>query len=291
VLEISDTVRSFFDNYTLFKWQKRANGVGSWADIAGTSGSVTPQVINSSYQFVRTYTIPPTQTLAANVGDQYRLVIASTPFNLDNVDCAYSDPTVISVDILTDCGPVLSTDLLSVSGILNNGFAKINWVTSKEEQPVYFELERSNDGLSFVRITTLQGLNNGQVTNYYSFEDPQQVEGKKWYRLVMISDKGTKKYSRVVQLNVNGSDFEIESLINPFSDQLRFNLVTTKSSKITVDIISLQGKVVKRGSYIVNAGSNNIRVPDTDVLASGIYTLRIQKGEKIINRKVMKRNN
>jgi len=189
-----------------------------------------------------------------------------------------------------NCGVVLKTDLLSFNGNLQNNFSVLSWSTSTEEEVVYFELQRSDDNNSFTTIATINGKGNGP-TNYYSFTDPQLVQDKKWYRLILTNTKGYKKYSHIIQLSITPLDFEIDNVINPFNDQLSFNIVTSKSSKVNVELMDMQGKVTRSNSYLVYAGVNSLRLDNTGVLAPGIYTLRIQNNDKVISKKVMKNNN
>ena len=53
----------------------------------------------------------------------------------------------------------------------------------------------------------------------------------------------------------------------------------------------MQGKIVKSNSFLVYPGTNSLRIPDTDVLATGIYSLRIQNNDKIISKKIIKNSN
>lgn len=284
VITIRDTISSYFNNYTTYKWQRSTNGGSSWNDITGVT------TLPDTNYYITSYTIPYTNATLANNNDRYRVVVATTAANLTDPNCNISDGVTITLTVL-NCGIPLSTNLLSFNGKLMNNYAVLSWSTAREDEPVSFELERSADGITFTKITTIAGINNGQAANYYSYTDPQLVMSKNWYRLVMINNKGSKKYSQVIQLNIQSGDFDIENVANPFSSQLMFNVSTNKSAKVNVELINMQGKIVKSNSYLVHAGTNSLRLEDTDVLASGIYTLRIQKEDKIINKKVMKQNN
>jgi hypothetical protein len=100
-LTIRDTVRSYYNTYKYYKWQ-RFNG-SIWVDIAGTASSTTPVLIGGFYQFVASYVIPPSMTTPSNNGDRYRLMVATNTTNLNN-GCGYSDiiPIQITVNICID---------------------------------------------------------------------------------------------------------------------------------------------------------------------------------------------
>ena len=88
-LTLSDTIRSYFDNYRHYKWQRRPETTGIWADIPGEIGVGTPVLAGSTYDYIVYYTIPGTATQPLNSGDLYRVVVASNLVNLSN-GCNYS---------------------------------------------------------------------------------------------------------------------------------------------------------------------------------------------------------
>jgi hypothetical protein len=97
-LFLTDTVRSYYDGYAHYKWQRYTVASGVWADIAGTTTTTTPVWNGSRYEFVATYTLGPTFTTLGNAGDQYRLVVATSLANLGN-GCNYSDVVPITISI------------------------------------------------------------------------------------------------------------------------------------------------------------------------------------------------
>ncbi len=97
-LTIRDTVRSFYDSYIHYKWQRYTVASGVWADVAGTAGTATPVWNGSAYQYVVTYILPPTATALSNNGDLYRLTVATNATNLNN-GCGYSDLVPITLTV------------------------------------------------------------------------------------------------------------------------------------------------------------------------------------------------
>ncbi len=97
-ITITDTVRSFFNTYVHYKWQRSTDGGNTWVDIAGTTTVASPVLINGMYQFVAVYTLPPAYTTLANNGDQYRVVVATTVANLAST-CNFSDVIPVTITI------------------------------------------------------------------------------------------------------------------------------------------------------------------------------------------------
>jgi hypothetical protein len=98
-LTISDTVRSYYNVYIYYKWQRSTNGGALWVDIPGSSGVASTVWNGSAYEYVNSYTLPPSATTPANNGDLYRMVVATNAINLAGTSCSYSDITPVTITI------------------------------------------------------------------------------------------------------------------------------------------------------------------------------------------------
>ncbi|RYY55012.1 MAG: hypothetical protein EOO05_19795, partial [Chitinophagaceae bacterium] len=92
-LTITDTVRSFFPNYTYHRWQRSTDGGASWFDIGSILGPATTIFNGLLYQYVSTYTVPPANTTPANSNDKYRVLVGTSILNLLNLGCRATDVT------------------------------------------------------------------------------------------------------------------------------------------------------------------------------------------------------
>ena len=290
-LQITDTVLSFFDNYVEYKWQRwSAATSGPWTDISGTSGTGTPVWNGTAYQYVSAYTIPALQATALNDGDMYRLVVASTTGNLSSTTCSYTDPASIELNVVIGCGPPLKADLLSASGRLTDNIGKISWVTSKEDEPVSFSIERSDNGIDFRSIGLIDGYNNINFeTNYYNYTDPVAVTSKVYYRVVMINNQQSKKYSAIIQLTPAGKNgLNFTTVVNPFNSELRYEVNSPVKDFIRIELIDGYGKIVRKETQQLYAGTNSLSIYNTGTLAAGVYILRGSINGNMIYRKVIK---
>lgn len=289
-ITLNDTVTSFFNNYTHYKWQKSTAGGGAWTDIAGFSGTATPVPVTGGYRYITSYTVPTADAQLANNGDRYRLIVATTGTNLSDTACNVTDGiSIIDVNVI-DCTPVLKTELINFNGRLESDKGILTWSTSNEEKNMKYFIERSNDGRTFEMVGTLNAGNNSQNVNYYTFPDPVSINDKAWYRLVLVTADGKKKYSAVILLTNNLPDFDFVKVVNPFSHNLEFDLSVNTNSMINISLIDMSGKVVRSGKQMVYTGTNSLTLKNTDALPAGVYTLRIMRNERLISRRVVKTN-
>jgi trimeric autotransporter adhesin len=289
ILIINDTIRSIFNNYVEYKWQRSSNGGVTWTDIAGTNATGTPTLVSGMYQYVATYTIPPAFTTASNTGDIYRAVVATTSSNLAS-SCNFSDPLPITVSIIPACGPPLLTDLLSVSGKLINDKARISWVTAREEGNVSYRVERSNNGINFTFLGIVDGYNNHNAEkNYYNLDDPQAVSGKAYYRIVVLSNQVEKKYSRTIELSLSETKNKVlTGVINPFYNELQYEISSPAAALAKVELIDNSGKTVIRLNQHINQGVNALAINNTGGIPTGIYLLRVTINGTVSSYRVLK---
>ncbi len=289
-LTIFDTVRSYFNNYVYYKWQRSINNGSTWTDATGSLGPASSAWNGSAWEYVTAYTIPPANADTSDSGDLYRVVVATTSSNLANSDCLFTDGiSIISLSVI-DCGTPLKSEFLSFNGKLVSDAGKLSWITSKEDESLLFTVERSSDGGSFSIAGTVSSHNNySSDVNYYTFTDPLAVTGKAFYRLVIIDQAGTKKYSHTLQLNRKSDEgFGVTNIINPFFYSIEFDVVSLTDSKIEVDLIDMYGKTVQRNTYLIHSGVTALSLP-TETLSTGTYIFRVKNGNTTIIRKLLKK--
>lgn len=290
-ITISDTVRSFFNNYVYYKWQRSTDGGFTWTDVTAALGPAAPFWNGTAWQYVSTYTIPVSATQLSNNGDQYRLVVATTVANLSLSTCRFTDPGRITLGVI-DCGNVLHSTLLSFSAGLVNDHAILKWTTSREDEPLTFDVEKSTDGINFTTIGTVSS--HRQYTseqNNYLFTDPAPLDNKAYYRIRMRNNSGRSVYSSIILLKTGTAAFDFVSVINPFSNALHFDIVADHNGVAEAELIDMTGKLVKRKSMDLSAGTNSLSLEETGNLGSGVYFLRIHFDGKVIQRRVMKQSN
>lgn len=287
-ITIRDTVRSFFNNYVYYKWQRSTDGGGSWNDVTGPLGPAVPYWNGSAWEYVSSYTLPPSATQLSNNGDQYRLVVATTAANLSLSTCRFTEPTSITVSVI-DCGNVLGVDLFSFTGKLVNERAALKWITTGEDEPIFFDVLKSNDGISFSLIATVNSYNDYvSEQSVYSFTDPALITGKIFYRIRIRNNTGETEYSRIVRLSLSGNTFAFLSVINPFSTSLEFDVSCDINTKADVELIDATGKTVKRKTVDLVTGTNSLLLEETGVLGAGVYFLRVHAAGQVIQKRVIK---
>jgi hypothetical protein len=287
-LVINDTVRSYFNNYSNYKWQKSTDGGTTWTDVT-SAGSTTPTWNGSAYQYITSYSIPQGSTTVADNGTKYRVVVATTSSNLTNTSCTVTDGVSIITLTVNNCGPVLDVNLLSFNGKMSNHNANLFWRTSKEFEAISFTIEKSIDGIHFSPIASLNGHGNNSQNNYYTFTDPAAISGTVFYRLGMMNTSGKIKYSQVISLSDGSIVFGLVNAVNPFTNEINFEIAIPQDAKVEAVLTNMSGKLLRRQSFVVYEGVNGLTIPGVETLPAGLYILQVDYQGQVVNRKLMKR--
>lgn len=133
-------------------------------------------------------------TLNVIAGEVYILLIDNfssntTPFNLNWGGTAS-----------LNCTP-LPIELLSFNGYGEKDYNHLKWSTATEINNDYFILERSLDGISWEKITQIEGAGNSNTVVNYSFKDYGYTSGVNYYRLSQTDFNGKKEYFNIIAVD------------------------------------------------------------------------------------------
>lgn len=184
----------------------------------------------------------------------------------------------------------LPISLLNFSGKNNGAYNMLQWTTSSEQNSSYFDLERSTDGINFVKAGTVNAAGNSNVAKNYNYNDNIATVNSNiyYYRLKMVETTGVVKYSTVVKIKLNNKGFNVEATPNPFTDQLRINIETTVSEKAIISLNDVSGRKMKQTESSLNSGNNALVLGNLAGLPSGVYLLTITTDSQRQTLKVVK---
>lgn len=162
----------------------------------------------------------------------------------------------------------------------------LNWVSKAEENLIQYEIEKSDDGINFIKIGTVAATGSLVSEQQYSFVDPVLLQGKAYYRLKMIATgNSTYKYSAVLNLNTKGAgEFELTNLVNPFVSKINFQLNAPHGEKIRVELLDVSGRIIQQTKMTVQKGANMFDINIVTALQKGTYLLRINTSNGTINK-------
>ena len=118
---------------------------------------------------------------------------------------------------------------------------KIQWKTDRETGFAYFDVQRSENGVNFYSIGTVQASKSTGAVNDYSFIDNTPLPAN-YYRLRMVDQKGQFTYSTVVKMIQTNKRFTISP--NPATNIV--SVTGLDGTGTTIQLLDGNGKLLEQ---------------------------------------------
>ena len=175
--------------------------------------------------------------------------------------------------------PVAVT-LVNFTAIQNNGGVKLNWQTALENNTKQFDIEYSVDGNLFTYAGKVASGNPAGAP--YSFLHSITYDGSIFYRLKIVDNNGSYKYSGIIKLVLNNN--AKNSIAPSVISNGIMNVNLTNHSYKSLEVISMNGIVVLKTD--ITRRSGNIKIP-VNKLADGIYVVKLINNLKTNSQKII----
>ena len=206
----------------------------------------------------------------------------------DNLEIIDVTPAVYRIPFGTI---VLPVELISFTGTKSGTDKQLNWTTDQEINSDRFELERSNDGITFKKISTVNAKGNTTYKTDYAYTDKNVSGTKLYYRLKMVDIDGKSDYSRIVVIKRDKIGLDINSVTpNPFIGKLSVEITSEINGPAQLQLFDLSGKMVRSFEVKTVKGTNLYNLDKLESLNSGIYILSIRSSDGVANIKLYKGN-
>lgn len=206
----------------------------------------------------------------------------------DGIDQGGNILTVNGVNImnrftLANISAPLAVKLIQFYAVSAGSDVILHWVTSAETNNSYFDIERSGDGIHYLKIGQTPGNGNSNQLQQYQFADQQPLSGKSWYRLRQVDIDGKSSFTPVVMIDRTVNGLPVARVYpNPLSGTtIYLNLYGDTDGEKTFMLYNQAGMLMKQFVVNVVAGTQIIEL-QTGQLPAGLYTLQ-QQGYKKIN--------
>jgi hypothetical protein len=174
---------------------------------------------------------------------------------------------------------VLPLQLLRFNAQAVDKVVQLKWAVEQNEDIKSFDVERSDDGVAFIKVGSRLALNRTGGGSYDFVDATPKKNTGLLYRLKLIGRDGTVLYSELKMVRVDEGEVAVKMKQNPVRNQLDFDITATENSKATVSIISSGGQRVLLQNIRLATGLNPVSLPVTS-LATGIYQLVVEAGNR-----------
>lgn len=178
-------------------------------------------------------------------------------------------------------GNIVAIRLLSFNAVANGNKVLLNWQTGTEEITDRMVLQRSNDGIHFSDLVSMQV--NGKPSSY-KYTDEQPYDGRNYYRLKMTDINNETTYSIIVSASVMGKNgLVVSAFPNPVAEKLYLILNSSPEPTAQISIINLEGKEMMR--IPVTSLKQEINMAG---LSNGVYLLKFYNDKQQQTIKIVK---
>ncbi|WP_207494473.1 T9SS type A sorting domain-containing protein [Aridibaculum aurantiacum] len=188
----------------------------------------------------------------------------------------------------TDAAAPLPVHLLAFDATTNANDVLLNWkVVPADEHS--FVVQRSYNGRDFQTIATAAAVAGKRE---YSITDAAILRSNNktiYYRLETIEKSGDRSYSNTAIVRPQGQK-TIVKVVNPFSNTLALQLKLEQASNVSITLTDMNGRICSSYSNRLGAGDQLISLPMPSAFATGVYTLRVEIGDKVTTMQLLKSN-
>ena len=203
-----------------------------------------------------------------------------------------------------DWNGVIPVELKSFNASVLENNIELSWTTASEKNNRGFEIERSKDRISFLRIGFIEGKGTTTIPQNYTFTDKLlEVSGMKlYYRLKQIDYDGTFTYSDIAEVEIAPINFSLsQNYPNPFNPATSIQYQVSSNSHVSLKVYDVLGNEVATlvdeykpaGSYEVEFSARGGQESGIGNLASGIgyasgvYFYQLKAGEFVETKKMI----
>ena len=153
----------------------------------------------------------------------------------------------------------------------------LKWTTLSELNTKTFTVERSKDGISFIKLSSQQSVGNAITQQNYQTVDAAPFDGVSYYRLKQTDLNGKETVSNTVTVTIKSEDASITAFPNPTTTVLHLKVNTASSGQLAFTITTLDGKRVLQQK--ITADNTII---NTSTLISGTYILKVSRNNALV---------
>jgi len=170
------------------------------------------------------------------------------------------------------------------SGVAENNEVELTWSTAQEANTDYYSVQRSEDGLFFEEIGTLNAAGNSSELTSYSFNDGQPIEGTGFYKITQYDIDGKFASTEVIQIT-SDLDLDLDWTHvgpNPVTDRTQLGFSVPENLNLTLQVFDLGQKGIE-----AQRGSNSHTL-DMDGMPSGMFIVRLSHPKGRLEKKIIK---
>lgn len=227
-----------------------------WKDETDTVIGNTRELELSALQTGKTYTI----TVSIPGRNNQSCIVASNSATIETTSCLNAS--------------ILPVELTKFTGYKIGETIQLIWKTANEQNHQRFEIQRSQNGLTWQTIGSTIENGDSSSEKRYQFGDTKPNNGLNYYRLVSISTNGEKEFSKILSFQFDTIQKKSIVLKNPIQrGEDLFIQLGNPYEEYHIQVYSSSGQFILDQNIF---GRRTAQIP-TNQLSKGLHLLIISK--------------
>jgi len=215
--------------------------------------------------------LTPTDVNSSNFGVYIQ---ASCIFWPGGPETGYIDHVTVTIDYSIPT-PV---ELISFDGAIIDEVIELKWRTTWEVNNDFFTIEKSSNGLNYLKMATINGNGSTELISEYTYIDPLPVEENNYYRLSQTDFDGTTEVFKPIMISYDGESPDMKIYPNPVQDDyvnltINQDFLKGENNNNYIIVRNITGELVYQQSIPTNTLGEKISL--NKKLESGVYILEL----------------
>ncbi|WP_439879960.1 PKD-like domain-containing protein [Pontibacter sp. MBLB2868] len=166
----------------------------------------------------------------------------------------------------------------------------LKWATAMEKDNTGFEVQVSNDGDNFRKITFVPTRNgNSSMKQLYEYKDIENGKhGTRYYRLKQLDASGTFEYFGPKVVEFGSVSDNIKVYPNPFLNEVNLSIEAEQDGEVEIVFSNAVGRQIIKTTVQVEKGLNTEQILLDMTLPRGVYFITTRMGSVTNHFKLLK---
>ena len=166
----------------------------------------------------------------------------------------------------------LALNMISLNGIVAEEKIKVKWVVQNDVDIVKYEVQKSENGVSFNTINSTTANQLSTISNYL-FTDLNPIIGTNYYRVKALNRNESVNISKVFRIYYGTVGNTIFIYPNPSGNDLAVRIVAVYKGNYQLSVLNNNGQQIVSMPFVHDGNDKTIHITMPFLLAKGIYRL------------------
>jgi hypothetical protein len=170
---------------------------------------------------------------------------------------------------------VLPVIISYFGGSMNDDRINLKWVAEQEVNMLHYELYKSNNGVAFSLLETINARGNSSSRTEYNYADAHPNAIGNFYKIICVGRDGKKSVTKILKVNYNAINNLLTIYPNPVQKDLNIGVTSMQRGQYRINIYGDGGQMVYSEPYEHNGFDKTLHLNLPATIKTGPYRIYI----------------